>query len=227
MASQAGALPAPTRRAIDLAGYTRADILRAFIDRQMPQFSVTCAVDVTALKQACVHTGASVFLASSHAVSCSVNAVPPLRHRVIGGVLYEYDRTDPGYTVAREGDLFSFCNGVHLDDFGAYCREARARMNAVQHTPDLSVGEKHHQFFISSVPWLAFTGFTHPYDPLYAHVPVVTLGKLVETQGRWQMPVAIQVHHGTVDGVHVARFFDQLTERCAHASAWLNEGNAP
>lgn len=211
----------PSRRVIDLADYPRADILRAFIDRQMPQFSVTCAVDVTALKQACVRTGASLFVASSHAVSCAVNAVAALRHRVVDGVLYEYTHTDPGYTVAREGDLFSFCDGVHLDDFAAYSRETRTRMAAVQRAPDLSLGAKHHLFFISSVPWLAFTGFTHPYDPMYAHVPVITLGKLNESAGRWQMPVAIQVHHGTVDGVHVARFFEHLEARCAQADQWV------
>lgn len=201
-----------TPRLVDLETYARADILRAFIHRQMPQLSVTCEVDVTGIRRGCEAAGVSFFMGMSYAVSRAVNAVPEFRHRVIDGALYEYERTDPGYTVAREGGLFSFCDGVYLDDFGAYCREARTRMDAVKAQPDLSVGQKHHMFFITSVPWLSFTAFTHPYDPLYAYIPVITLGKFVERGESVVMPVAVQVHHGVVDGIHVARFYEGLND---------------
>ncbi|HYR24426.1 MAG TPA: cysteine-rich CWC family protein [Aquabacterium sp.] len=214
-------LPPAQPQAIDLASYPRADILKAFVDRLMPQFSVTCEVDVTALKRACEAAQVSFFLGLSYAVTRAVNAIPALRHRMIDGVLYEYPRTDPGYTVAREGDLFSFCDGVYLEDFRAYCEEARARMEAVKTQPDLSVREKHHMFFISSVPWLSFTGFTHPYDPRYGYVPVLTLGKYVARGDALVMPVAIQVHHGTVDGVHVARFYEALNDTVQQAPNWM------
>lgn len=212
----------PTPQPIDLATYPRADILQAFVHRQMPQFSVTCEVNITALKQACDEQGVSFFLAISHAVSMAVNAVPQLRHRMIGNALYEFDRTDPGYTVAREGDLFSFCDGVHIDDFASYCEEAQQRMAAVRQAPDLAVYEKHHMFFISCLPWLFFTAFTHPYDPIYAYIPVFTLGKFVSRGSEWVMPVGAQVHHGTVDGVHIARFYSELEARVATASTWMN-----
>lgn len=211
----------PSRQQIDLSSYPRADILRAFVDRQIPQFSLTCEVDVSGLHKACEARGVSFFLGISHAVSCAVNAVPQFRHRVIDGALYEYERTDPGYTVAREGDLFSFCDGVHLEDFGTYCAEAQARMAAVKAEPDLTVCEKHHMFFISCLPWLSFTGFTHPYDPIYGYIPIITLGKFVERGGAVVMPVAVQVHHGVVDGVHVARFYRELEERAACEPSWL------
>ena len=115
--------------------WPRADILRAFMNRQMPQISVTCEVDVTEIRRGCEAAGVSFFLGMSHAVSRAVHAVPQFRHRVIDGTLCEYDRTDPGYTVAREGDLFSFCDGLYLEDFQAYCQEARTRMAAVKATP--------------------------------------------------------------------------------------------
>ena len=211
----------PGRRAIPLDTYPRAEILRAFVDRQLPQFSLTCEVDVTAVRKACDAGGVSFFLAMSHAVSWAANAVPQFRHRVIDGALYEYDQIDPGYTVAREGDLFSFCDGVYVEAFGAYCREASARMAAVKTQPDLVVREKHHMFFISCLPWLFFTAFHHPYDPVYAYIPVITLGKFMARGGAMVMPVGVQVHHGVVDGVHVARFYQQLEARCAAARDWV------
>ena len=213
----------PARRRIDLATHPRADILRAFVNRQMPQFSLTCEVDVTGIHREAQARGVSFFIAVSHAVSRAVNAVPEFRHRVIGGELYEYERTDPGYTVAREGDLFTFCDGIHIDDFPAYARQAQARMDKVKAEPDLAVREKHHMFFISCLPWLFFTAFTHPYDPIYAYVPVITLGKFVQRGDAVIMPVGAQVHHGTVDGVHVARFYRELETISRDAAHWLTD----
>lgn len=214
----------PSKRPIDLNTYARADILRAFNSRLLPQFSTTCEVDVSGIKQQAEAVGVSFFVAMSHAVSCAVNAVPELRHRMIDGVLYEFERVDPGYTVAREGDLFSFCDGEHITDFGPYARETQRRMDAVKQQPDLSVGEKHHMFFITSIPWFSFTSFTHPYDPVYGYIPVITLGQYTERAGAVVMPVAVQVHHGVVDGLHVGRFYAKLNELSRQAASWLTLG---
>lgn len=212
---------APGKREIDLAAYARADILKAFNSRQMPQFSTTCEVDVSAIRRGAEAVGVPFFIAMSHAVSQAVNAVPEFRHRVVDGVLCEFDRVDPGFTVAREGDLFSFCDAVHMADFQQYKADAQARMDAVKVAPDLSVGEKHHMFFITSIPWFSFTAFTHPYDPVYAYIPVITLGKFIERGEGIAMPVAVQVHHGVIDGLHVGRFYAALSAMNETASSWL------
>ncbi|MDD9942340.1 MAG: CatA-like O-acetyltransferase [Myxococcales bacterium] len=211
----------PGRCRIDLGSYPRADIFRAFVDRPMPQFSTTCEVELTGVRRASAAADRSFFVALTYAVSHAVNGVAPFRHRVIDGELYEFDRVDPGYTVAREGDLFSFCDSTHFDDFGSYYDHALKRIEAVKRQPDLTTGDKHHMFFITSVPWINFTAFTQPYEPRYAYIPVITLGKLVERAGVAHMPVAVQVHHGVMDGVHVGRFYERLAELNQNAEAWL------
>lgn len=209
------------KRRIDLSAYPRADLYKAFNDRMLPQFSTTCEVDVTALKQQQATSKHSFFVALSYAVSRAVNAVPALRHRVIDGELYQYTRVHPGYTVAREDDLFSFCDSLDHDDFAIYATQAQRQISAVKQAPDLSVGDKHQMFFITSIPWFRFTSFHHPYDPQYGYIPVITLGQCVSQGDRWVMPVAIQVHHGTVDGIHVARFYQALEQWLARAPEWL------
>jgi len=176
---------------------------------------------VTGIKRRCEASGESFFIAMSYAVSRAVNAVAELRHRFINGKLVEFDRVDPGYTVAREGDLFSFCDSVYDNDFRHYRDQAMANMAAVKLAPDLSVTEKHHMFFITSIPWFSFTAFTHPYDPIYGYIPVITLGKLTERADGVVMPVAIQVHHGVVDGLHVGRFYSALSDLSEQADQWM------
>ncbi|HET8870366.1 MAG TPA: chloramphenicol acetyltransferase [Aquabacterium sp.] len=209
------------KRPIDLGHYARRDIFKAFKDRLLPQFSTTCEVDVTGIKRAADRRDVSFFIALSYAVSRAVNAIPEFRHRVIDGVLFEYDCVHPGYTVARENDLFSFCDSAYSEDFARYRDEAQARMEAVKALPDLAVGEKDRMFFITSIPWFRFTSFTHPYDPMYGYIPVITLGQYADDGIRVTMPVAVQVHHGVVDGIHVARFYAELTRLAAVADEWL------
>ncbi len=209
------------KSAIDLASYKRRDIFQAFNDRLMPQFSTTCEVDVSGIKRMAEELGESFFVAMSYAVARAVNAVPEFRHRVIDGVLYEYDCVHPGYTVAREDDLFSFCDSRFDPHYPSYRDHALASMAAVRVEPDLGVGDKHQMFFITSIPWFRFTAFTHPYEPLYGYIPVITLGQYSGINGVGTMPVAVQVHHGVVDGIHVARFYAALTELSQRAETWM------
>ncbi|RYD86239.1 MAG: chloramphenicol acetyltransferase, partial [Sphingobacteriales bacterium] len=39
-------------------------------------------------------------------------------------------------------------------------------------------------------------------------VPKITFGKYREDAGRKLMPVSVEAHHGLVDGLHVARYFE-------------------
>lgn len=209
------------KTAVDLASYKRRDIFQAFNDRLMPQFSTTCEVEVSGIKRMAEELGESFFVAMSYAVARAVNAVPEFRHRVIDGVLYEYDCVHPGYTVAREDDLFSFCDSRFDPHYPSYRDHALASMAAVRVEPDLGVGDKHQMFFITSIPWFRFTAFTHPYEPLYGYIPVITLGQYSGINGVGTMPVAVQVHHGVVDGIHVARFYAALTELSQRAETWM------
>ena len=64
---------------------------------------------------------------------------------------------------------------------------------------------------ISMIPWVSFEGFNlniKNNDTFLA--PIITGGKLVEEHGELLMPIAIQVHHATCDGYHVAQFIERL-----------------
>jgi chloramphenicol O-acetyltransferase type A len=208
---------------VDLAQYPRRAMFEAFKDRQMPCFSVTCNVEITELRRRLRDTDHRFFVTMSWILSLAVNAVPELRHRLIDGELVEFERIDPGFTVLLEDHTFSFCDAVYLDDFDAYHADALRRIEAVRVHPDCSTGEKHHMFFITSLPWLSFTAITHPFDAKYASIPVVTLGRYFEQGGEVLLPVGVQVHHGLADGWHVARFYGEV-QRLAADPSFLRSG---
>ena len=214
------AMVIPAKRRIDLTRYKRAELLLAFKDRQLPCFSTCCNVDVTALRDYTRTKQMSFFITMSYVLSRAVNGVSALRHRFIEDALWEFERVDPGYTILLDDNSFSFCDSRYFEDFEDYYTVARNRIESVKTNPDRTTGDKSHMFFITHVPWFSFTAFTHPFDKRYGSIPILTTGKYVERDGRLLMPLAIQVHHGLVDGIHVGAFYEQVQQLTEDAS-WL------
>jgi len=199
---------------IDLEKYPRRALFEAFKNRDVPVFSVTGTIDITHFKMFVDRGGYSFFLSLSFLIAKAVNLVPELRHRMIEGELFEFDRVDPGFTVLLNDRTFSFCDSRYFEDFDEYRKYSIERINEARANPDCSTGDKHHMFFISNLPWFSFTSITHPYDKKYGSIPVVSIGKYCEQNGNLVIPIGIQVHHGLVDGIHVGDFYQHLSVMC-------------
>ena len=69
---------------------------------------------------------------------------------------------------------------------------------------------------VSMIPWVHFTAFhlnLHHGDQYL--LPIFTLGKYQEKDGRRMLPLAIQVHHAVCDGYHIALFMEKLQQKTA------------
>ena len=61
------------------------------------------------------------------------------------------------------------------------------------------------------VPWVAFTNFNiNVFDDGKFLLPVFTMGKFFERDGKRLLPLAIQVHHAVCDGYHIGVFVEKL-----------------
>lgn len=201
-------------RKIDLENYPRRALFEAFKDREIPVFSVTSLVDITNFKDFIDEHRRRFFVPLSFLISRAVNRVPELRHRLIDGELFEFERVDPGFTVLLDDKTFSFCDARHCERFEDYEIHAEDRIRSVRESPDRGTGEKHHMFFITNLPWFSFTAISHPYSKEYASIPVIAIGKYQARDGRLVIPIGVQVHHGLVDGIHVGEFYGHLADLC-------------
>ena len=61
------------------------------------------------------------------------------------------------------------------------------------------------------LPWVEFTGLNiNVYDEGKFLLPIFTMGKYFERDGKRMLPLAIQVHHAVCDGYHVGVFVEKL-----------------
>ena len=76
-------------------------------------------------------------------------------------------------------------------------------------------GDPLSNFFVSCVPWLAYTQLKHPVTGPEDTNPRFSWGKFTEMNGRVTMPVTVFVNHALADGLHIARFYENLDQELA------------
>lgn len=130
------------------------------------------------------------------------------------GNLGFFNQILPCYTVFhKNSETFSNLWTEYAEEYTAfytaYCHDieefgAVERMMAKPNLPE-------NNFPVSMIPWTSFDGFNLNLQKGYDYLlPIFTIGKYYEENGKHLLPLAIQVHHAVCDGFHVCRFVNEL-----------------
>lgn len=133
------------------------------------------------------------------------------------GQLGVYDRMHPCYTVFHpESETFSNLWTAYDPDYAVFCASYRRDMAEYGDRPgmDAKPDTPENTFPVSMLPWASFEGFNLNLQKGYDYLlPIFTMGKYREADGRTLLPLAVQVHHAVCDGFHLCRFVNGLQER--------------
>ena len=201
-------------RTIDLQTWPRRQHYEIYRRFDHPHFSLCANVDLGAFYTRVKVGGFSVSAAIVYLISRAANEIPEFRYRMRGEQVVEHAVVHPSTTVLTSDDLFSFCTIPYSEDFSEFVVRAAQQMAYVREHPTLSDEPgRDDMLFMTAIPWVTFTSFTHP-THLEAgdSVPRFAWGKFFEEGGALKMPLAVQVHHALMDGVHVGRFYTIVQE---------------
>ena len=68
-------------------------------------------------------------------------------------------------------------------------------------------------FDVSCLPWVKYSHFdVHVFDEGIFLAPVITWGKYEIEQGKYHLPLTMNIHHAVADGFHLSRFFIEVQE---------------
>lgn len=198
--------------AIDMDTYPRRAHFDYFRSLQNPMLGITVQVDVTRLRAFCRREGCSFFLAFLRVAALAADDVPQLRQRIRDGGIVEYDACGTSHVELREDGTYGYCTLYHhmpwRDDFrGAEAHRERCRQEAsIEEDEDVEG-----LYFVTSLPWLKYTQLTQPTAGGDESNPRISWGRFEDDgQGHIVMPVTLLAHHALVDGLHVARFFENI-----------------
>jgi chloramphenicol O-acetyltransferase type A len=196
-------------RTIDMQTWPRRQYYEIYRRFDHPHFSLCANVDLGAFYPRVKHGGFSVSAAIVYLITRAANEIEEFRYRMRGEDVVEHAVVHPSMTVLTADDLFSYCTIPYSADFSTFVPRATQQMAYVREHPQLSDEPGRDDFlFMTAIPWVSFTSFTHPtnLDPGDS-VPRFAWGKFFEEGGVLKMPLAVQVHHALMDGVHVGRFY--------------------
>lgn len=203
-------------RVLDLTADPRRAHFDYFRAMANPYLSVTANCDITTLREKTVRDALPFFLSLLHCAIGAANAVPELRRRIRGEEAVEYECCDSSHTVALPDGSYCYCRLNCAKPFSEFLPYAQAEIERAKAAPDIDDGaDGDSLFFVSSLPWISFTGLSLPTPSPADSNPRITFGKFFPQGERILLPVNLTVHHALVDGLHAARFFEELACRCA------------
>lgn len=220
---------------IDLDTYKRKAHLEYFMSMQSPQTGLTVEVDVTDLKEFCKKEGCSFFLTFMHVVALSADSIPQFRQRL--HKLTPEELTDPKHSRApKEGlfkdleireyeesptsntesrgdeEMYCYCTNRHHMPWKEYIETATKNQAEARKNGTLDEDAEIEAFYFPTcVPWVRYLDCVHPWGDCYDSNPRFSWGKFEENfKGRLMMPLTVRVHHGLVDGLQIAKFYEAV-----------------
>lgn len=177
-------------------------------------------LDITPLK------GQKLYPAMLWLLTGTVNEMPQFRTAFQGERLGVYDEMHPAYTIFHpERGNFSCVFTEYSGDYKVFLERCQRTAETCRGAEGLLPQKERPEntFDISMIPWFSFTSFNLNIngDGRYL-LPIFTMGRAAEENGKWLLPLAIQVHHAVCDGYHAAQFLQKL-----QGAVERFEGNIP
>lgn len=210
-------------RYIDMQTWSRRDHFQLFNTFNHPHFSMCVNVDVTAFYPFVKRNGYSFTVSMVYVIARASNAIPEFRYRIRGDQVVEHEMVNPSFTILIDKDLFSFCALAYVEDFSEFAGRAAKNISDVKAQVDLELDpENDDVLYMTSIPWVSFTSFTHPMQLHPADsVPRFAWGKYFEESDTLKMPLSVQGHHAIMDGIHMGRFYETVQAYLHHPEVVL------
>ncbi|MCI9332382.1 MAG: hypothetical protein HFG05_09450 [Oscillibacter sp.] len=197
---------------VDRASWPRREAFEFFSQMSQPFFSVTFKQDVTRLYQYAKENRISFYYSLVYLCTQAINQVEPFRYAIQGEDLILFDRRVPSFTDLKPGsNQFHIvtlpCEGSVQD----FCAAAKAKSAA--QTTFLDQEDSLDLIYFTCLPWVELTALTNErnFDPDDA-VPRIAWGKYAQEGERKVLHISLELNHRFVDGLHVGRFYEELTK---------------
>ena len=197
---------------IDIKNWNRKEHFEFFSKFDEPFFGLVSEIDCTIAYKYCKENKISFFAYYLHKSLIAANSTEAFKYRIEDGEVVLYNQIDASPTIGRADGTFGFSFVAYDPEFDIFSKALKEEIKAVQNSEGLRlyVDEGHQNvIYYSSIPWKTFTGFSHAKNfNSKDSVPKIVFGKTFLRDDKMLMSIAINVHHGLVDGLHVGQYLD-------------------
>lgn len=197
---------------IDVNTWERKEYFNFFSKYDDPFHGLVSEIDCTIAYQKAKTKSKSFFIYYLHKAIVAINKIEALKYRIVDGEVVLFEEIHAAATIGREDGTFSFSFADFDKDYTNFEATLKEVIEQVQKTKGLGITVSAYRtdvIHFSSIPWSKFTSLTHARDfKSEDTVPKITFGKMFLREGKQLLPIAINVHHGFADGIHISQFLE-------------------
>jgi chloramphenicol O-acetyltransferase type A len=195
-------------RKIDMQTWPRRDHFQFFRQFDHPHFNMCANVDLSKFYPFVRQHQLPFTVTFVYILTRTANAIPEFRHRIRSEEVVEHEVVHPSITLLVKDDLFAFCTFLYDQDFTIFAKNALEKIAYVKEHPGLINELDDEVLYMSPIPWVSFTSFTHPMQLHPADsIPRFAWGKYEADRDTMKMPLSVQGHHAVMDGIHMGKFY--------------------
>lgn len=193
----------------------------ALFDRyDQPAVNIAAVADCPDFVTPAKEAGIPPFARVLHAIGRASMDIPHMRLRLLEKRVSEVKDLTLSYTVIGRDQNLNFSTIPFVADFRDFLKNYLADRALARNAVELRLTPLTNRdyIFATCLPWLRFTSIQHPMARFGdCSIPNIAIGKFGQSNGRVDFPVAVQAHHGLIDGLHIAQFIARLEEVLAEA----------
>ena len=202
------------KKVIDTEKWYRSqayDFFKGFAD---PFFNMAANVEITSLRRLVKGEKLSFTPALMYYSQKAANSIPEFRTRIDGAEIVEFEHVESTQTLLQDDESFSFTYYPKAGTLREFCVKAK---ESLAHYKELNTFEVERDrldlIYYSVIPWISFTSFKHAstLDPSQSS-PRIVFGKYFEEGGKTKIPISVEGNHIVMDGIHVGKYFERITE---------------
>lgn len=204
---------------IDTKNWNRAKTYEWFKTFSNSTYSMNVKIDVTKLVKHVKENNESFFIDLLFIVLNALNSIEEMRMRLIDGKAVIYEDINPAFTVMTELGTFENVRYKNCKEFRKFYEISvenieKAKKQSEIKKENYNPENCYDEYYITCVPWVNFTQFTHPIpdDKASQCIPRICWGKYIEKDGKYELTINITVSHIFVDGYPLSKAFNTIQE---------------
>lgn len=200
---------------IDLNEWSRGKLFKSYIDNMRIVMSLTVDIDVTRLIEYTKINDLKFYPSMIWIVSKIVNSHDEFKYSWdTDGNLIKWDFISPSYAdFHKEDENFTKLVTVYSDNLFEFHNRYMNDKEKYKNKRAFVENQPLNFFDVSCLPWVRYKHFdVHVFDEGIFLAPVITWGKFELENGKYLMPLTMNIHHAVADGYHLSRFFVEVQE---------------
>lgn len=207
----------------------RRDRYNAFASFENPLVNLSFELEVPDFRSYCKQHKLPNFHFFLYHVLHAIKGIDNYMYRIYQGEVIKIDDFWASYTVINQDQNLNFARFVMTDDLHEFvtrsvtsAKEAETTAKLINTAEDLSEYEQRRNIYITCMPWLKLSAIEHPiYEHRSYDIPSLAWGRYSAPRGdgKLSLTMAVQAHHGFIDGYHVHLLAQAIAQRIKQTMA--------